>query len=98
MSDGHDTMPGELRIVICGETLYHLLARTLKLMMQDTSSLRPQPQPPGQSELLTTDKNIYNTFGPIITFLHHLLSANYPAFVPSQRRFENIFVTEKVRF
>ena len=26
--------------------------------------------------------NIYNTFGPIITFLHHLLSANYPAFVP----------------
>ena len=35
MSDRHDTMPGELRIVICGETLYHLLARTLKLMMQD---------------------------------------------------------------
>lgn len=26
--------------------------------------------------------NIYNTFGPIITFLHHVLSSNYPAFVP----------------
>ena len=35
MSDRHDTMPGEPSIVICGETLYHLLARTLKLMMQD---------------------------------------------------------------
>ena len=39
MSDRHDAMPGELRIVICGETLYHLLARTLKLMMQDAHHL-----------------------------------------------------------
>ena len=74
MSDRHDTMPGEPSIVICGETLYHLLARTLKLMMQDaSSSLRPQPQPSSHGHTgrtQTTDKYLQHFRSD-----HHILAS-----------------------
>ena len=91
MSDRQDKMPGEPEIVICGEALYHLLARTLKLMMQEESSAgRPQPQPSSASRPDYCDKylqHVQSNHRILASFVVIKLYSFYP--LSSQKRLEN---------